>query len=203
MLVDAPVSRIPAVRFTFRERMSGPMARGVSSPRVGNERGRVEGTYLVGDFVVTIDDLAACVAAPDHPARLAGSVTYPELAERAPIRDGSLHLYVPDPETGMKQMRYRLAFEGGDGETYRLEATKFIRPGRASIREQVTAWARLFGPAGADEPIAAGAIVFHLRDLVAFLGSMRADGLSRAAGLRHFLAFSQRELRTPVPALAT
>lgn len=187
------------VSFSFRERMRGPMARGVVSPRVGAERGRVEGTQLVCDFVVTIDDLAACCAAPDHPARLGGTVSFEAVAMRAAISEGSLQLYVPDPETGFKQIRYRAAFQGRDGRPYRLEATKFIRPGRATVREQVTAYTRVLGAAEDGEGvIAAGVLVFRLRDLLAFVGSMRADGLSRLAGIQRFLAFARRELATPV-----
>lgn len=187
------------VSFSFRERVRGPVARGVVSPRIGAERGRVEGTQLVCDFVVTIEDLAACFAAPDHPARLGGTVSFEPVAERAAISDGSLQLYVPDPETGMKHIRYRAAFQGRDGRSYRLEATKFIRPGRATVREQVTAYTRVLDTAeDAGGVIAAGVLVFRLRDLLAFVVSMRVDGLSRLTGIQRFLAFARRELATPV-----
>lgn len=197
------------------------MARGAANPRVGAERGRAEGTRLVGDFIVTIDDLAACIAAPDHPARLGGAVSFGGLGEDLPISEGRLELYAADPETGTKQMRYRVSFAGRDGARYRLEATKFIRPRRATVKEQVTAYARLYAvsaagvagdsaaplplaaageaPGGA-QLIAAGVLVFRLRDLPAFLWSMRVEGGSRALGLRRFLAFSRRELFTPVAA---
>lgn len=216
------------VHFSFHERMVGPMARGVDNPRVGAERGRAEGTWFAGDFAVTIDDLAACIDAPDHPARLGGRVSFGDLAHEAVVTEGSLHLYVEDRETGMKQLRYRLGFRGRDGAGYRLDATKFIRPGRATIREQVTAYARLFrtpdvspksqlvGAAGiapgreeetaaasVEQVVAAGVLVFRMRDLPAFLWSMRVMGDSRMAGLRLFLGFVRRELRTPVPVLAT
>lgn len=219
-----------AIAFSFRERMVGFMARGEENPRLGAERGRARGTRLVGDFVVTIDDLAACIAAADHPARLGGAVTFADLAEQAPILDGTIHLYAPDRETGMKQMRYRLNFRGLDGADYVLAATKFIRPRRATVREQVTAYARLFAAddsaaqalpldfessavaagataalvAGGGGPVvAAGILVFRLRDLPAFVWSMRSEGAPRMAGLARFLAFSRRELATPVAALAT
>jgi hypothetical protein len=178
------------------------MGRGVDNPRVGAERGRGAGTHLVGNFVVTIDDLAACVAAPDHPARLSGSVSFADLAADAPVTAGALHLYVGDAETGMKQLRYRLTFPGRDGMVYRLEATKFIRPGRATVKEQVTAYARLFA-GDRSAVVAAGILVFRLRDLPAFLWSMRAEGATRNVGVRRFLAFARRELSTPVPVLAT
>jgi len=178
------------------------MARGVVSPRVGAERGTVERTWLAGKFAVVIDDLAACIAASDHPARLTGTVSFGPLTERATISDGSLHLYVPDSETGTKQIRYRATFPGGGGKRYRLEATKFIRPGRATVREQVTAYARILSADGttAEEPtvVAAGVLVFRLRDLPAFLWSMRVAGASRLAGIRHFVTFARRELTTPI-----
>jgi len=197
-----------AVRFAFRERMVGPMARGITSPRIGAERGRADGTRLGVDLVVTIDDLERCMAAPDHPARLDGTISFAELAARTPISGGTMQLYVPDSETGMKQIRYRLAFSGVDGATYRLEATKFIRPGRATVREQVTAYARLLAAdavADGEEPhvVAAGVLVFRIRDLPALLWSMRTEGVPRVAGLLRFLAFARRELVTRVPARAS
>lgn len=182
------------------------MARGTENPLVGAERGRVEGTQFVGDFVVTIDDLAVCIATPDHRARLGGTVSFPGLADATAVSEGSLELYAADPETGTKQMRYRVGFTGADGRPYLLEAIKFIRPRRATITEQVTAYSRLYAPgAASDSPavVAAGIIVFRLRDLPAFLWSMRVEGGSRALGLRRFLAFSRRELLTPVAARAT
>ena len=202
------------LRFTFRERMVGPMARGLDNPRVGAERGRAEGTIMTLDLVVTIADLAACVAGPEHIAALSGRVSFAGLADAAAVRDGTLELYAADPETGMKQMRYRVGFAGADGIDYRLHATKFIRPRRATVREQVTAYARLFADsagtvgsdAGAEHPgtvVAAGVVVFRLRDLASFLWSMRVDRGPRLAGLARFLAFSRRELTTSVPALAS
>ena len=190
------------LRFSFRERMSGPFARGLDNPTIGAERGRAAGTVFVGDFTVTIDDLAACVAAPDHPARLGGTVSFDDLASKAPITDGSLQLYAADRETGMKRMEYRADFRGRDGAAYRLVAKKFIRPGRATIREQVTAHGRLTKLAEDGHEatvVAAGVLVFRVRDLPAFLWSMRAEGASRILGLRQFLGFARRELQTPVP----
>jgi hypothetical protein len=193
------------------------MAPGLDDPRVGAERGRAENTWMTADQVATIDDLGACIAGPAHVAALGGRVGFEPVAIDAEVQDGTLELYAADPETGMKQIRYRFAFAGGDGRRYRVEATKFIRPGRATIREQVTAYARLFAePSHASqgsaaspdsaqmrEVVAAGILVFRLRDLPSFLWSMRVEGAPRLAGLRHFLAFSRRELTTPVPALAS
>jgi hypothetical protein len=209
-VIDRPL------RFSFRERMVGPMARGLDNPRVGAERGRAENTWMTADLVATIDDLGACIAGPAHVAALGGRVAFEPVATDAEVQDGTLELYAADPETGMKQIRYRFAFAGSDGRRYRVEATKFIRPGRATIREQVTAYARLFAepPAGegsAATPdsaqmrgvVAAGILVFRVRDLPSFLWSMRVEGAPRLTGLRHFLAFSRRELTTPVPALAS
>jgi hypothetical protein len=186
----------------FRERMAGPMARGLDNPHVGAEHGRGAGTRLVADFVATIDDLAACITAPDHPARLTGSVSFADLAADAPVTEGTLNLYAADVETRTKQLRYRLTFPGLDGAVYRLEATKLIRPGHATIKEQTTAYARLFA-VDRSAVVAAGILVFKLRDLPAFLWSMRVEGGTWTAGVRRFLAFARRELATPVPAQVT
>src|SRR5712692_9585997 len=98
------------IGFQFRERMSGPLAAGTDDPRTGGERGRTARTIFVADLTVSIDDLAACVRDPQHAARLQGTATFPGLATAQPLHDGQLLLYVPDPSSGAKLMRYRFGF---------------------------------------------------------------------------------------------
>jgi hypothetical protein len=197
-----------AIALSFRERLVGPVARGADTPRLGAARGRAEGTLLVADLTVTIEDLAACIVAPNHPARLAGRLSFAPLVRDAAFSDGTVELYVPDPETGMKRVCYRAGFVGDDGSPFRLEATTFIRPRRASVREQRTAFARIVTAsspekAGAETVAAAGVLVLPMRALPSLVWSTRARGATRVRGLRELLAFRRRELSTPVPALAT
>lgn len=151
------------------------------------------------DFTVAIDDPAACAAGVAPTARLEGSVTFSPLADRTSIRDGTVVLGVEDAATGMRQIRRCAWFTGRDGASYRLEATTFVRPGRASRREHATAYARIFAGDAADGPaIAAGVLVHSLRDLMTLLTSIDVAGVGRWAGLRRVAACARRVLATPV-----
>ncbi len=185
------------VGFRFRERMAGPVFAGTADPKLGADRGRAAGTVLTLDLQVTIDDLTACFHDPQHAARLEGTVTYPELATAQPLHDGQLLLYVRDPESRTKLMRYRLGFRNDRGAELFLDGAKVLHTPWASPREQVTLFTRVHEH-DLNGPIwGAGILAFHVRDLPAFLLSMRAVGASRLRGLRMFLGFAGRELRTP------
>jgi hypothetical protein len=187
------------IGFRFRERMSGPVAVGTDDPTTGAARGRTEHTTFVADLKVSIDDLAACIHDPQHAAHLDGAATFPGVATAQPIRDGRLLLYVPDPASRAKLMRYRFTFRGDAGGEYFLDGTKVLHTPGASVREQVTLYTQIHA-GGPDSPVwGAGVLVFHLRDLPAFLLSMRAVGVSRLHGLRTFVGFARRELATPTP----
>ena len=186
------------IGFRFRERMSGPLAAGIDEPLTGAVRGRANQTVFVADLRVSIADLAACIRDPEHAARLDGTATFPGLATAQPIRDGRLLLYVPDPASGAKLMRYRFGFRSDAGADYFLDGAKVLHTPGASTREQVTLYTRIHA-GGPDGPLwGAGILVFRLRDLPAFLFSMRAVGASRLHGLRAFLGFARHELATPV-----
>ncbi len=188
------------IGFHFRERMAGPLGAGSDDPLLGARRGRQTGALAVADLRVSIADLAGCVRDPQHRARLEGTFTCPGLATAQPLRDGELLLYVADGGDGCKRMHYRFGFRGDDGREYFLAGTKVLHTPGASVREQSTLYTRIH-TGGADGPVwGAGVLVFRLRDLPAFLWSMRAVGASRLRGLRLFLGFARRERATPVPA---
>jgi len=186
------------IGFEFRERMAGPLSGGVEDPQLGAQRGRSAGTTFVADLHVSIGDLAACVRDPQHAARLTGSATFPGLATAQPIHDGQLLLYVPDPTSKAKLMRYRFGFRSDAGAEYFLDGAKVLHTPRASPREQVTLYTKVH-EGGPDGPVwGAGVLVFRLRDIGPFVWSMRATGASRLHGLRTFFEFAWRELATPV-----
>jgi len=185
------------VGLQFRERMVGPVAAGTADPELGASRGRAAGTLLTLDLQVTIDDVGVCFDDPRHAARLQGTVEVPQLATAQPVRDGQLLLYVRDPATGTKHLRYCIGFRSDSGAEFFLSGAKILHTPWASPREQVTLYTRvhLGGPEG---PVwGAGILAFRLRDLPAFLLSMRVVGASRFQGLRMFLGFAGRELTTP------
>jgi hypothetical protein len=190
------------IGFQFRERLSGPMAAGTDDPMVGAARGQAGGTVFVADLRVSIEDLAGCVRDPQHAAQLGGTATFPGLATAQPL-GGQLLLYVPDPGNSAKLMRYRFRFRSDTGADCFFDGTKVLHTPRASTREQVTLYSRVYTGTGSAErshgsPWGAGILVFRLRDVPTFLLSMRATGTSRLHGLRTFLGFARRELTTAV-----
>ncbi|HVM97441.1 MAG TPA: hypothetical protein VMT89_13685 [Candidatus Acidoferrales bacterium] len=185
------------VGFCFRERMQGPLAAGVDDPETGAANGRQAGTRFVADLKVSIDDLSACVRDPLHRARLNGTATFPGLATCQAIYDGELMMYVADPAASAKLMRYHFGFYGDDGKAYFLDGTKVIHTPSASPREQVTLYTRIHQTKPGGPVWGAGVLVFRIRDLPAFVLSMRAAGTSRLRGLLTFLGFARQELATP------
>jgi len=186
------------IGFSFRERMAGPLAAGTDDPVLGAARGRAARTQFVADLRVTIDDLAACIRDPQHPTRLQGTATFPGLASARPLHDGQLLLYVADPVNGTKLMRYRFGFRGDDGAEYFLDGSKVLHTPAAPTREQTTLYARVHAGDQHGPVWGSGVLVFRLRDVPAFVWSMRAVGVSRFEGLRRFLGFARRELAQPV-----
>jgi len=206
-------------QFSFRERLSGPVALGVTTPRLGAHRGRVLDTRLVAELEVTVDDLGAELTGDGQAARLGGTIRLPGLTSGTAITDGTARLYATDAEVGMKLIRYDARFVGDDGVAYRLRATKFIRPGRGTIREHLTAYTRIVeatpvldrdgaSPTTASSPrtelvVAAGILKGGIRDLAALLWSVRAAGSSRLAAVSRLVALARRGASTATPILAT
>ena len=177
--------------------MRDAVARGVADPKLAAAMGSARGTELSLDLDVQIDDLDACLADPRHRARLGGTVTLAGVADRAPIEEGSLEMYVPSRTDGAKLMRYRVRFRDKQGTPYLVRGKKVIRTPGPSVREQVTLFTEILQGDDQGPLWGAGILVFRLQDLPAFLASMRADGSSRWAALWRFLQFARRELSQP------
>jgi hypothetical protein len=118
--------------------------------------------------------------------------------------EGTVRLSVADPEVGMKRSEYRLALRAADGRAYVLEATRFIRPRRATWHALATVYARVTAAeAPSGRVLAAGVLAVRLRDVPAMLWSLRVAGDSWVGGVTRLLASARRELWTPVAPQAT
>ncbi len=183
-----------ALSFEFRERMLGPVAKGITDPRAGAARGREAGTVLRLDLQVRVPDLEAFFRDPKHTAQLAGSVSCAGLARAARIETGTLEVYVPAARQQAKLMRYTAAFRADAGEPYLVRGTKVLHTPFPSLREQVTLYTLIHEGVLGGPLWGAGILSFRLRDLPGFLLSMRAPGGNRLKALLRFLLFAQREL---------
>jgi len=112
----------------FRETMAGPFALGETDPRRGAEKAKAAGTQLAMHAAISIHDLEAFRADPQHAGGLTGHVDYPPLGMALPASYGVFKLFAPSGEPGLAWMVYELGFEH-QGRRYYLAGKKEVRNG--------------------------------------------------------------------------
>lgn len=103
---------------------------------------------------VTIPDVAAMIADPEHRGEITGTVTAPVL-NTAPLRvtRGEFRLFTPDPQReATRNMRYILNLAAESGKTYFLDGCKIVPgPGLHVWRDTSTLFITVYegdGPGG-------------------------------------------------------
>lgn len=186
----------------FRETMAGHLGVGVSDPARGEAQGKAAGTPIRFDVQIRIDDLARFLRVADHPAELAGTVTFGPLGGTLPIREGRFLLFaVGQGET--RQMIYRFAFRGADGRDYWLQGVKNIRDDEGAldvVDDMTTLFTTVHQGTGPDGPVyGAGLLRFDLARAPALLASMHVEGahswVQKARALAAFASFAYGVLR--------
>lgn len=114
----------------FTEAMEGFFSLNVVDDyQTGAAQGNEEDSSL--RFVVTVetDDLETMMTAPEHQARLFGTVTAPALApESLTVTEGEFNLFVIDPDLPeTRLMRYRMKLTTRAGKVYGIDGRKLIR----------------------------------------------------------------------------
>ncbi|KAA0931424.1 hypothetical protein [Streptomyces apricus] len=200
---------------TFREKMSGPFAMGVTNPGDGARQGRLTDWRFVLHAVVVVDDVRAFTTGQRTPGRLTGEVELPGVQGRIPFTDGVFRLF-PDPRAeaagGSLLMEYELTFHHR-GTPYHLTGRKSAPPRPALVapvwvwRDTTTLAVRLHRGDGTDGEVAgAGVLRLGAGDLARLLASVRtpwADGVldsGQALGAYARL-FTQGLARTYLPYL--
>jgi cholesterol oxidase len=173
---------LKGVAFGFDETMTGFAAVGETDPRTGEARGKQDGTRLEFRVHARMDDMERFIEDARHQGTLTGDVTFAPLGGTFPIRNGRIHLFDLDPDTGVLRMVYAFSFTAADGRTYHLQGQKNLKNDDTGLRTDIT---HLFTTihAGEDEtaPIhAAGIACFLLRDSASLAGSMRVFGTATA-----------------------
>jgi cholesterol oxidase len=190
------------VRFGFDETMTGYATLGVDDPVVGEHRGRQADTKLEFRVQARIDDMERFLEDARHMGTLAGEVEFAPLGGTFPIRDGVIHLFDLDPETGVLRMVYAFGFTGGDGRRYFLKGQKDLAAGDGSgLKHDIThLYTRIHQ--GDDETgpvVAAGVVCFLLKDSVSLVRSMRVFGEAtvrqRIAAYAAFASLASGSLR--------
>lgn len=153
---------LDGVALTFRESMAGNVA---DRP-------------LSFDVAIRIPDLRAFLHDGEHRAQLTGTVTCDALGGTLPVRNGGFQLFVVDPESGVRQLRYFFRFTGADGKTYSLEGHKDIRddPGLDVARDMTCLFTNLYCGEGESASLyASGELRFSLADLPSLMASIQVE----------------------------
>lgn len=170
------------IGITFKETMAGPFMLGVHEPEAGAAAGKEAGQDLAMHAAVTIDDLDAFVADPQHLGGLAGTIDFAPLGEAIPASRGIFNLFSPTDDPAMRHMVYELAFTQG-GTAYYLAGHKRVHndPGFDLWGDTTTLFTTLHeGRDKSGTIVGAGVLSLGLDDLMKLIASLRVTGTDDA-----------------------
>lgn len=180
------------VGLTFQETMAGGFVLGATDPAEGLNEGELRGSILTMRCTVDIPDLDAFVNDPEHKAALRAVLDIPAFGTAIDAPQGTLYLFKPSDEPGVKLLHYQLGFSFGE-QPYFLEGKKFIRDGsspRALWDQNRTLYTRLHAGEDSTGPIAgAGILSIDLQRVLDLAASMRA--INASSPVRKVEAFAQ------------
>jgi hypothetical protein len=186
-----------AAGVTFNERMDGFLApceqppQGPDDYRTGYLDAKGSGESCHFEATMLMEDIAAYVRDPEHRAKMTGTFHWGLVGE-APMRDGEFQLFVKNPDTGVREMRYRFVFDGPDGEPLAFSGVKWMKPkGRVNTwSPSTTLYSKI---ERADGTVAwCGILKIGLGETLKLFRSTRPVGASdRADGRRAVRAFNR------------
>jgi predicted acylesterase/phospholipase RssA len=169
---------------TFREKMAGPFSLGETDPARGADKGKA--TPLALHATVTIDDMQAFRADPEHRGSLAGHVEFAPFGPPIPASRGVFQLFAPSAEDPrMKKMVYEVAFRH-DGREYYLAGHKQVKdgPGFDLWKDTTTLLTTLHeGPDAGGPVVGAGILRLGMGDLFKLASTVSPQG-ARGIGQR-------------------
>jgi hypothetical protein len=182
---------------TFDERMDGYLSAYDQAPAGrGDYQGAFEVAKQLGQrchFSATMlmADIAEYVRDPQHRAQMSGTFHWGPIGI-ATMHDGEFQLFVKNPETGVREMRYRFGFEGPDGESLTFSGVKWMKP-RARVdtwSPSTTLYSRLERADGT--VLSCGILTIGMKETLKLFRSVRPVGASdRREGRRAVLAFNK------------
>ncbi|GAB2889369.1 patatin-like phospholipase family protein [Paralcaligenes ginsengisoli] len=195
----ATATQEPGIGVTFREKMSGGFALGVSDPQAA----AAAGTTLTMNASIHINDIAAFVADPQHKADLTGHIDFEPFGMSIPAESGVFGLFTPSGDPALTYMVYELGFRHA-GKSYYLEGKKHVRLGGPwrLWTETTTLFCLLHeGVNTAGRVVGAGTLRLGMADLFRLLGTFHAtnaptEGRSIKASWRFFRFFTAELMRT-------
>jgi cholesterol oxidase len=110
--------------FTFKEKMSGGFALEETDPAVGAEKGKADVLTMHG--AITIDDLEAFRADPNHAGVLDVRMDWPPFGNDLAAPGGVFNLFSPSGDPKLKLMVYEWGLER-NGQKYYFAGHKNVR----------------------------------------------------------------------------
>ena len=184
---------------TFNERMDGFLAPGESEPadpsdyRASYERAKSSGDSCHFEATMLMEDIGAYVRDPRHQAAMSGKFFW-GAHEPIEMRNGEFQLYYKNPETGVREMRYRFDFEapGPDPETLSFSGVKWMKP-KARINTwapSTTLYSRITRADGS--VVSAGILTIGFAETAKLFRSLRpVNATDRSEGRKAVLAFNR------------
>jgi cholesterol oxidase len=177
-----------ATSLWFTEEMKGYVALGATDPEAGREEGWSLEQKMMFRLTITVDDVDAFVANPDHLGRAEGYVDSDVLGGRLPVRQGWFNLFTQDGDPSARRMRYRLHLTDPAGNDLTFVGRKDVKddPGFDVWPDTSTLYVRILAghtqPETDDEARVVGAGVLNILvpDFVRQMTTFRAAGPERA-----------------------
>jgi cholesterol oxidase len=191
-----------AAGVTFDERMRGFLAVSAVAPsdaagfREAFAQGRRDGGDCHFEATMLMDDVAAYVRDPRHLAHMTGTFHWGE-HDPMPMSKGEFQLHVKNPDTGIREMRYRFDFTGPGGEPLTFSGVKWLKPKwRINVWPgSTTLYSRIDRPDGSVGWC--GVLTIGIGETLRLLRSIRpvgaADRTEGRRAVRAFNAFFMRE----------
>ncbi|MDE0034800.1 MAG: hypothetical protein OXU75_16975 [Deltaproteobacteria bacterium] len=173
-----------ALGITFDETMAGPFALGEREPSAGARKGETEGTRLEMHARVTIADLDAFVADPDHSGQLAGVIDFNPLGQNLRADTGVFNLFSPAETPDARRMVYELAFHH-HGRPFYLAGHKIVFHDRPFDlwTDVTTLFTTLHAGCNASGAIiGSGVLTLAMVELVKLMSTMRVVGADDTTG---------------------
>jgi hypothetical protein len=196
-----------AAGVTFNERMDGFLAPCEGAPtgrddfRSAYREARQSGERCHFEATMLMEDIAAYVRDPEHRAKMTGTFHWGHVGE-AQMRDGEFQLFVKNPETGIREMRYRFTFDGPDGQPLEFQGVKWMKPKRRvnTWSPSTTLYSRIDRADGTTAWC--GILTIGVKETLKLFRSVRPVGASdRAEGRRAVRAFNRFFAREQVALL--
>ena len=187
----------------FSEEMSGYLAEGIEDFAEGERAGKEQKNKISFDIKISIEDLDKFCSLSGRKATFEGSISFPPLGRDLPIRNGEFSLFIPDRDTGKRQMTYSFAFTGRDGKNYFLSGHKTLHhePRQFDLPDDLTTlYTRLYRGNSSQAPLfGTGILHFRLSTLPFMFASFQVTGTrslsEKLKAVTRFYSFCYGEIR--------